>query len=103
MSYCRKPDSHLKIAPIADAMEKGGRKAAARAVTDDVLKKACPIAGTPDECSERIEEYRQAGCTNIMLEIWGDDREEQARLFLASCATAVQDLGGKNWTLMLSS
>ncbi len=39
-----------EIAPIADAMEKGGRKAAARAVTDDVLKKACPIAGTPDEC-----------------------------------------------------
>ena len=70
-----------EIAPIADAMEKGGRKAAARALTDEVLKKACPIAGTPDECCERIEEYRQAGCTNIMLEIWGDDREEQARLF----------------------
>jgi 5,10-methylenetetrahydromethanopterin reductase len=70
-----------EIAPIADAMEKGGRKAAARAVTDEVFKKACPIAGTPDECCERIEEYRQAGCTNIMLEIWGDDREEQARLF----------------------
>ena len=70
-----------EISPIADAMEKGGRKAAAQAVTDDVLKKVCAIAGTPDECCERIEEYRQAGCTNIMLEIWGDDREEQARLF----------------------
>lgn len=70
-----------EIAPIADAMEKGGRKAAARAVTDDVLKKVGPIAGAPDECCERIEAYRQAGCTNIMLEIWGDDREEQAQLF----------------------
>ena len=70
-----------KIAPIADAMEKGGRKAAAQAVTDVVLKKVCPIAGTPDECCERIAEFRQAGCTNIMLEIWGDDREEQAKLF----------------------
>ncbi len=70
-----------EIAPIADAMEKGGRKAAARAISEDVLRKACPIAGTPDECCERIEEYRQAGCTNIMLEIWGDDREEQASLF----------------------
>ncbi|MGB8889185.1 MAG: LLM class flavin-dependent oxidoreductase [Candidatus Korobacteraceae bacterium] len=70
-----------EIAPIADAMEKGGRKAAAQAVTDDVLKKTCAIAGTPDECCERIEEYRQAGCTNIMLEIWGDDREAQAQLF----------------------
>jgi len=70
-----------EISPIADAMEKGGRKAAARAVSDDILRKACAIAGTPDECCERIEEYRRAGCTNIMLEIWGDDREEQAALF----------------------
>jgi len=70
-----------EIAPIADAMEKGGRKAAARAVTDDILRKTCAIAGTPDECCERIAEYRAAGCTNIMLEIWGDDREAQAKLF----------------------
>jgi alkanesulfonate monooxygenase SsuD/methylene tetrahydromethanopterin reductase-like flavin-dependent oxidoreductase (luciferase family) len=70
-----------EIAPIADAMEKGGRKAAALAVTDEGLRKVCAIAGTPDECCARIEEYRQAGCTNIMLEIWGDDREEQAKLF----------------------
>ena len=73
--------SFEEIAPIADAMERGGRKAAAQAVSDDVLRKVCPIAGTPDECCERIEEFRQAGCTNIMLEIWGDDRDEQARLF----------------------
>jgi len=73
--------SFEEIAPIADAMDKGGRKAAAQAVTDDVLKKVCPIAGTPDECCERIAEFRQAGCTNIMLEIWGDDREDQAKLF----------------------
>lgn len=70
-----------EIAPIADAMEKGGRKAAAQAVTDDILKKVRAIAGTPDECCERIAEYREAGCTNIMLEIWGEDREEQAKLF----------------------
>ncbi len=70
-----------EIAPIADAMEKGGRKAAAQAVTEDILKKVRAIAGTPDECCERIAEYRDAGCTNIMLEIWGDDREEQAKLF----------------------
>jgi 5,10-methylenetetrahydromethanopterin reductase len=70
-----------EIAPIAEAMEKGGRKAAAQAVTDDILKKVRAIAGTPDECCERIAEYRDAGCSNIMLEIWGDDREEQAKLF----------------------
>ena len=70
-----------ELRPIADAMEAGGRKAAARAVTDDILRKACPIAGTPKECIARIEEYRDAGCTHIMLEIWGDDRTGQAKLF----------------------
>src|SRR5437660_6812334 len=73
--------SIAEIQPIADAMEKGGRKAAARAVTDEVLEKACPIAGTPEECIRRLEDYRAAGCTTVMLEIWGDDREQQAKLF----------------------
>ena len=70
-----------ELQPIADAMERGGRQAAAQAVTDSVLEKTCAIAGTPDECITGIEEYRQAGCSNILLEIWGDNREEQARLF----------------------
>jgi 5,10-methylenetetrahydromethanopterin reductase len=70
-----------ELRPIADAMEKGGRKAAAKAVSDEILRKVCPIAGTPDECIQRIEEYRTAGCTHIMLEIWGDDRIGQAKLF----------------------
>ena len=70
-----------ELRPVADAMEKGGRKAAAEAVTDDILRKVCAIAGTPEECIASIEEYRAAGCTHIMLEIWGDDRTGQARLF----------------------
>jgi 5,10-methylenetetrahydromethanopterin reductase len=70
-----------ELQPVADAMETGGRKAAAKAVTDDILRKVCPIAGTPEECIARIEEYRDAGCTHIMLEIWGDDRVGQAELF----------------------
>ena len=70
-----------ELQPVADAMEKGGRKAAAKAVTDDILRKVCAIAGTPDECIARIEEYRAAGCTHIMLEIWGDERTGQAKLF----------------------
>jgi 5,10-methylenetetrahydromethanopterin reductase len=70
-----------ELRPIADAMEKGGRKAAAQAVTDDILRKVCAIAGTPDECIERLKEYRDAGATHIMLEIWGDDRTGQAKLF----------------------
>jgi 5,10-methylenetetrahydromethanopterin reductase len=70
-----------ELRPVADAMEKGGRKSAAKAVSDEILRKVCGIAGTPDECIQRIEEYRAAGCTHIMLEIWGDDRTGQAKLF----------------------
>src|SRR5207253_11239728 len=67
-----------ELRPVADAMEKGGRKAAAKAVTDEILRKVFPIAGTPEECIQRIEEYREAGCTHIMLEIWGDDRDRKS-------------------------
>jgi len=70
-----------ELRPVAEAMETGGRKAAARAVTDEILRKVCAIAGTPEECIARIEDYRTAGCTHIMLEIWGDDRAGQAKLF----------------------
>ena len=70
-----------ELRPVAEAMERGGRKAAAEAVSDEILEKVCPIAGTPEECVERIKEYRAAGCTHIMLEIWGEDRPGQAKLF----------------------
>ena len=70
-----------ELRPIADAMEKGGRKAAAQAVSDEILDKVCAIAGTPEECVERIQQYQEAGATHIMLEIWGDDRTGQAKLF----------------------
>ena len=70
-----------ELRPVADAMERGGRSAAAQAVSEEVLDKVRPIAGTPKECLERIQEYREAGCTHILLEIWGDDRVGQARLF----------------------
>ena len=70
-----------ELQPVADAMEKGGRKAAAKAVTDDILRKVCPIAGSPDDCIAAIQAYKDAGCTDIMLEIWGEDRTGQAKLF----------------------
>lgn len=70
-----------EIRPVADAMEEGGRLAAKEAVTDAVLEKSKAIAGTPDECIERIREYREAGCRHIMLELWGDDRNRQLEMF----------------------
>ncbi len=70
-----------EIRPVAEAMRTGGRLAAAAAVTDEILDKTRPIAGTPAECIEAIEEYHEAGCTHIMLELWGDDRNAQIELF----------------------
>jgi 5,10-methylenetetrahydromethanopterin reductase len=70
-----------EIRPIAEAMERGGRLAAKEQVTDAILDKCKPIAGTPDDCVAAIEEYRDAGCTHVMLELWGEDRLRQIRLF----------------------
>jgi 5,10-methylenetetrahydromethanopterin reductase len=70
-----------EIRPIAEAMERGGRLAAKERVTDEILDKCKPIAGTPADCIAAIEEYRDAGCTHVMLELWGDRRHDQIRLF----------------------
>jgi 5,10-methylenetetrahydromethanopterin reductase len=70
-----------EIRPVAEAMEQGGRLAAKAKVTDAILDKCRPIAGTPDDCIAAIEEYVDAGCTHVMLELWGENRQEQIRLF----------------------
>jgi len=70
-----------EIRPVAEAMEQGGRLAAKEKVTDSLLDRCKPIAGTPADCVAAIEEYRDAGCTHVMLELWGDRRHDQIRLF----------------------
>jgi 5,10-methylenetetrahydromethanopterin reductase len=70
-----------EIRPVAEAMEQGGRLAAKAQVTDELLDKCKPIAGTPADCIAAIDEYRDAGCTHVMLELWGANRHEQIRLF----------------------
>ena len=70
-----------EIRPVAQAMEQGGRLAAKEQVTDALLDRCKPIAGTPSDCIAAIEEYRDAGCTHVMLELWGAKRHEQIRLF----------------------
>jgi 5,10-methylenetetrahydromethanopterin reductase len=70
-----------ELAPVAAAMEGGGRLAAKAEVTDALLDRCKPIAGTPADCVRAIEEYRDAGCTHVMLELWGDNRHEQIRVF----------------------
>jgi 5,10-methylenetetrahydromethanopterin reductase len=70
-----------EIRPVAEAMESGGRLAAKEAVTDEILDRCRPIAGTPEDCIEAIQAYREAGCTHVMLELWGADRLRQIELF----------------------
>jgi 5,10-methylenetetrahydromethanopterin reductase len=70
-----------EIRPVAEAMEQGGRLAAKAKVSDALLDKCRPIAGTPADCIAAIEEYRDAGCSHVMLELWGANRHEQIRLF----------------------
>ena len=80
-----------EIRPVADAMEQGGRLAAKAKVSDALLDKCKPIAGTPADCIAAIEEYKDAGCTHVMLELWGDDRDEQIRLFGEKVLPHVRD------------
>jgi 5,10-methylenetetrahydromethanopterin reductase len=70
-----------ELAPVAEAMERGGRHAAKEAVSDSLLDRCKPIAGTPDDCVAAIEEYRAAGCTHVMLELWGENRHRQLEVF----------------------
>src|SRR5215213_9067500 len=70
-----------EIRPVAEAMERGGRLAAKEQVSDSILDRCKPIAGTPSDCIAAIEEYRDAGCTHVMLELWGAKRHDQIRLF----------------------
>jgi 5,10-methylenetetrahydromethanopterin reductase len=70
-----------ELKPIAEAMERGGRLAAKEQISDDLLDRCKPIAGTAEDCIAAIEEYRDAGCTHVMLELWGDNRHRQIELF----------------------
>jgi 5,10-methylenetetrahydromethanopterin reductase len=70
-----------ELAPVAEAMEQGGRLAAKEKVSDSLLDRCKPIAGTPADCIAAIEEYCDAGCTHVMLELWGQRRHDQIQLF----------------------
>src|SRR5438132_6246328 len=47
--------TQAEIRPVAEAMEEGGRLAAKAKVTDEILDKCKPIAGTPADCIAAIE------------------------------------------------
>ncbi len=49
-----------EAAAVAEAWSRGDRQAAERAVSDAMID-ATSVAGTPEECCERIEAYRRSG------------------------------------------
>jgi alkanesulfonate monooxygenase SsuD/methylene tetrahydromethanopterin reductase-like flavin-dependent oxidoreductase (luciferase family) len=49
-----------EAAATAAAWSRGGRAAGERAVSDQLID-ATSIAGTPEQCRERVEAYRRSG------------------------------------------
>ncbi len=60
-----------------DAWKAGDRKAALEAIPDEVVD-ALVIHGSPDECRDHIERYREAGVTTPALAILYADDQRQA-------------------------
>jgi probable F420-dependent oxidoreductase len=78
-----------EAAAIAEAWSRGDREAAERAVTDDLID-ATSIAGTPQQCRERIEAYRQSGIDLPILGpfVRGADAKARFEAVIKACAPA---------------
>ena len=48
------------------------------------------IWGTPEQVIERIERHRKLGCTRFVIEFFGRDTREPARLFAEQVLPAFQ-------------
>ncbi len=71
-----------ELAPVAEAMERGGRLAAKAAVTDSLLDRCRPIAGTPEDCIAAIARLPRGRLHATSCSSSGaSDRLEQIRLF----------------------
>ena len=78
-----------EAAAIAAAWSRGDRQAAERAVSDAMID-ATSIAGTPDECRARIEDYRRSGIELPILSPFARGAGAKARFEAAirACAPA---------------
>ena len=61
------------VRAIKTAWDRGDRAAATQAVPDELIE-AVAIAGTPDECRDRIDRYRRAGLGLPIISPRGDTR-----------------------------
>jgi len=78
-----------EAAAIAEAWSRGDRDAAERAVSDDLID-ATSIAGTPEECRDRVEAYRQSGIDLPILSPFARGAGAMARFeaVIRACAPA---------------
>ena len=78
-----------EAASIAEAWSRGDRDAAERAVSDDLID-ATSVAGTPEECRDRVEAYRQSGIDLPILSPFARGAGAMARFeaVIRACAPA---------------
>jgi alkanesulfonate monooxygenase SsuD/methylene tetrahydromethanopterin reductase-like flavin-dependent oxidoreductase (luciferase family) len=76
-----------EAAAIAAAWKRVDRDAAERAVTDELID-ATSIAGTPKQCRERVEAYRQSGIDVPILSPFarGPDAKSKFETAIRACA-----------------
>src|SRR5690242_6874397 len=74
---------------IAEAWARGDRQATERAVSDAMID-ATSVAGTPQQCRERIEEYRQSGIDVPIISPFarGPDAKTRFEAAIRACAPA---------------
>ena len=81
-----------EAAAIAEAWARGDRTAAERAVSDALID-ATSVAGTQEQCRERIAAYRRSGIDLPILSPYARGPEAKARFeaVIRACAPATAD------------
>lgn len=75
------------VRAIKDAFDRGGREAAAKVVPDELID-AVALAGTPQQCRDRIAAYRRAGLALPIVSprVAGPDAKQAAMAAIRACA-----------------
>ena len=78
---------HDEAAAVAAAWSRGDREAAERSVSDSLID-ATGVAGTPEQCRERIEAYRKSGIDLPILSAFARGPGAKARFeaVIRACA-----------------
>ena len=81
-----------EAAAIAAAWSRGDRDAAERAVSDELID-ATSIAGTPEQCRERVEAYRRSGIDVPILSPFARGARAKAKFeaLIRACAPSADD------------